>query len=66
MHRPAYSSKYKLFALVKNIEALYEELKNKGVLHPKGTLENRPWGLKQFAVLDGDGNLIEFGELMNT
>ena len=50
------------FMMVKNIEALYDEYKRKDVIHPKGALELKPWGLKQFSILDADGNLIEFAE----
>ncbi len=27
-------------------------------------LENKPWGLREFAVLDGDGNLIRVGQIL--
>jgi catechol 2,3-dioxygenase-like lactoylglutathione lyase family enzyme len=47
---------------VTGIEPLYAELTAAGVVHPNGPLEVKPWGMKQFAVLDGDGNLITFGE----
>ena len=47
---------------VLGIEALYEELGAAGVIHPNGPLRQQPWGFKEFATLDGDGNLIKFGE----
>ena len=47
---------------VLGIEALYEEMSAVGVVHPNGPLRVQPWGFKEFAVLDGDGNLITFGE----
>ena len=47
---------------VHSIEALYEEMSAAGVVHPNGPLRVQPWGFKEFAVLDGDGNLITFGE----
>lgn len=50
------------YVIVKNIEALYEEYKAQGVIHPNGALESKPWGMKQFAILDPDGNMIQFGE----
>ena len=31
-----------------------------------GPLIEQPWGLREFAVLDDDGNMIKFGELSST
>jgi catechol 2,3-dioxygenase-like lactoylglutathione lyase family enzyme len=50
------------FVVVRNIEPLYEEYRQQGVVHPKGALEDKPWGMRQFSMLDGDGNLIQFAE----
>jgi DNA-binding transcriptional MerR regulator len=47
---------------VSGIEALYVELRDAGVVHPNGPLREQPWGIKEFAVLDGDGNLVKFAE----
>ena len=47
---------------VSGIEALYQELAAADVIHPNGSLTEQPWGMKEFAVLDGDGNLITFSE----
>ena len=51
---------------VEGIDALYEEMGTAGVVHPNGPLRNQPWGMREFAVLDGDGNLIKFGERTST
>lgn len=47
---------------VTGIDALYAEMQAAGVVHPNGPLREQPWGMKEFAVLDGDGNLIKFAE----
>lgn len=47
---------------VTGVEALYQEMVAAGVVHPNGPLREQPWGFREFAVLDGDGNLITFGE----
>ncbi len=47
---------------VDGVDELYEEMKASGVIHPNGPLTDQPWGLREFAVLDGDGNLIKFGQ----
>jgi uncharacterized glyoxalase superfamily protein PhnB len=47
---------------VEGIEALYEEMRAQGAVHPNGRLETKPWGLKEFTVLDLDGNGITFAE----
>lgn len=45
---------------VGGIEAQCEEYRQGGVLHPNGPLRDKPYGLREFAVLDLDGNLITF------
>ena len=47
---------------VTGIDQLYAEMTDAGVVHPNAPLREQPWGMKEFAVLDGDGNLIKFGE----
>lgn len=47
---------------VSDVDGLYEEMKTSGVVHPNGALSDQPWGMREFAILDGDGNLIKFGE----
>lgn len=37
---------------VSGIETLYAEYERQGTIHPKGTLSLRPWGLREFVVLD--------------
>lgn len=46
-----------------DIEALYRSLLDRGVpIHPQGNLEIKPWGQKEFSLLDPDNNLITFGQ----
>jgi len=47
---------------VKDVNGLYEEMKAVGVVHPNGPLKEQPWGMREFAILDEDGNMIKFGE----
>lgn len=42
------------------VEPLCEAYRQAGVLHPNGELSDKPYGLREFAVLDLDGNLITF------
>jgi catechol 2,3-dioxygenase-like lactoylglutathione lyase family enzyme len=45
------------------IEKLYEELRESGaMMHPNGKLEIKPWGIKEFAILDPNHTLLTFGE----
>ncbi len=45
------------------IEDFYNSLiANKTSIHPNGPLEIKPWGQKEFAVLDPDNNLLTFGQ----
>ncbi|OBX27261.1 hypothetical protein LX77_02788 [Gelidibacter algens] len=46
-----------------NIESLYSALlANKTTIHPNGTLQTKPWGQKEFSLLDPDNNLLTFGQ----
>ena len=45
------------------IDKFYKELlNNKTEIHPNGPLENKPWGQKEFSILDPDHNLLTFGQ----
>ncbi len=45
------------------IEKLYQSFIDKGVeIHPNGHLQLKPWGQKEFALLDPDKNLLTFGQ----
>jgi catechol 2,3-dioxygenase-like lactoylglutathione lyase family enzyme len=46
-----------------HIDELYQTLLNNNVIiHPNGQLEMKPWGQKEFALLDPDNNLLTFGQ----
>ena len=45
---------------VDGIEALYARCLNRGVVHPAGKLEEKPWGEREFSMLDPDGVIIAF------
>ncbi len=45
------------------IEELYQSLLDNHVsIHPAGHLQTKPWGQKEFALLDPDNNLLTFGQ----
>ena len=43
---------------VTGIDELYGHCEDLGVVHPNGQLRQQQWGVRDFAVLDPDGNLI--------
>jgi hypothetical protein len=46
-----------------NIENLYQSFLEKEIkIHPAGSLQIKPWGQKEFALLDPDNNLLTFGQ----
>ena len=47
---------------VEDVDGLYRELTPQGVVHPNGALQDQPWGMREFAILDKDGNMIKFGQ----
>jgi hypothetical protein len=45
-----------------DIDSLYQSLLNrKTTIHPAGHLQLKPWGQKEFSILDPDHNLLTFG-----
>jgi uncharacterized glyoxalase superfamily protein PhnB len=48
---------------VKDIDALYQSFLQKGIrIHPNDPLQQKPWGQREFSLLDPDNNLLTFGE----
>ncbi|MGY3053295.1 hypothetical protein ACVWYG_001493 [Pedobacter sp. UYEF25] len=46
-----------------DINSLYKSMMdNKTEIHPQGHLATKPWGQREFALLDPDNNLLTFGE----
>ena len=46
-----------------DIETLYQSMsENTNSIHPSGHLQTKPWGQKEFALLDRDNNLLTFGQ----
>lgn len=46
-----------------DIDTFYQTLlDNNTSIHPNGQLEIKPWGQKEFSVLDPDNNLMTFGQ----
>ncbi len=52
-----------VYIRVDDIENYYQWLLAEGTtIHPNGSLQAKPWGQKEFSVLDPDNNLLTFGE----
>lgn len=52
-----------VYIRVENIENLYQSfVESKIEIHPNGKLEIKPWGQKEFSILDPDNNLLTFGQ----
>lgn len=46
-----------------DIENLYQLLQNNNTpIHPNGALQTKPWGQREFSLLDPDNNLLTFGQ----
>jgi hypothetical protein len=46
-----------------DIDNLYQSMLDKKLaIHPAGPLQTKPWGQKEFAMLDPDNNLLTFGQ----
>lgn len=45
------------------IEELFKSFLDGGIkIHPNGSLQIKPWGQKEFSLLDPDNNLLTFGQ----
>lgn len=52
-----------VYIRVEGIETIYRDfIARKVAIHPNGPLQVKPWGQKEFALLDPDHNLLIFGE----
>lgn len=52
-----------VYIRTQHIEEVYQSLIDKHVkIHPNGSLQIKPWGQKEFSLLDPDHNLLTFGE----
>lgn len=46
-----------------SIDSLYQAfLENKVVIHPNAPLATKPWGQREFSILDPNNNLLTFGQ----
>lgn len=51
---------------VSNIDALREEFRQAGLATIQREPVDEPWGLREMYVLDPDGNVLRFGELIES
>jgi catechol 2,3-dioxygenase-like lactoylglutathione lyase family enzyme len=47
---------------VRGIDELYGHCQRRGIVHPNDPLQEKPWGFREFSVIDVDGNLVTFFE----
>jgi hypothetical protein len=47
---------------VTGVDALYRSFDALGIVHRKGHLQTKPWGTREFSILDCHGNLIRLSE----
>jgi hypothetical protein len=46
-----------------DIDGLHQFMLSRNLsIHPAGHLESKPWGQKEFSMLDPDNNLLTFGQ----
>lgn len=47
---------------VTGVDELYARYQQHGIIHPNGEIKDMPWEMRQFSILDNNGNIIHFGE----
>lgn len=45
---------------VEGIDELYREFEPLNIVHPNDPLGDKPWGMREFSILDLDGNILTF------
>ncbi|WP_316802068.1 VOC family protein [Pedobacter nototheniae] len=50
------------YIYVTHVDELYADYQKQGVIHPNGKVKDMPWEMRQFSILDNNGNIIHFGE----
>lgn len=45
---------------VEGIDSLFASCLSAGIVHPNAHLDAKPWGTREFGILDPDGNLVTF------
>ncbi|WP_379963742.1 bleomycin resistance protein [Epilithonimonas sp. UC225_85] len=46
-----------------DIDGFYQNIQDQKIeIHPNGKLETKPWGMKEFSLIDPSGTLLTFGE----
>lgn len=54
-----------IYIKVDDIESLYREVIHRGgPIHPNGGLATKSWGMREFSMLDPNGNLLSFGKVV--
>lgn len=61
-HDESVSKNTGCYVNVTNVDLLCREYEAHGIKHPNGKLETKPWLMRQFSVLDNNGNIIHFGQ----
>lgn len=52
-----------IYVKLDDIDTFYAQVIDRGgPIHANGSLTTKPWGLKEFSMLDPDNNLITFGQ----
>ena len=50
-----------------NIDDFYQSIIQQNLpIHPNGPLQVKPWGQKEFSLLDPDNNLLTFGQPLHS
>lgn len=62
------TNEYRCYIRTDNVEYLFNKMKAAGLPSdgiPRLThIENKPWGMREYAVIDLDGTLISIGEIL--
>lgn len=48
--------------VVTDIETLYKQVQAYTPIHPNAPLQTKPWGTREFAIIDNNGNILTFVE----
>jgi len=53
------------YLYVDDVDSFYEGVVKDGLSYTKGAPQNKPWGMREFYVIDPEGNLLRIGSYVN-
>ena len=54
------------YLYAQDVDGLYNRIVSKGADYTRGAPQDKPWGMREFYVIDTEGNLLRIGKSINS